>query len=55
MTKKQIKLIAGVIVVVFIAFVISKSSTYIKSDVKVDSTEIKVDTTKVDSLEDGKK
>ena len=55
MSKKQIGIIVAVIAVVFIAFVISKSSTYIKSDVKVDSTEIKVDSVKVDTLDDGKK
>lgn len=55
MTKKQKGLIIGIIAVILIGFIFSKSSTYIKTDVKVDSTEIKVDSVKVDSLEDGKK
>lgn len=50
MSKKQKGLIIGIIAVILIGFIFSKSSTYIKTDIKVDSTEVKLDTTKVDSL-----
>lgn len=49
MSKKQKGLIIGIIAVILIGFIFSKS-TYIKTDIKVDSTEVKIDTTKVDSL-----
>lgn len=49
MTKKQIGLIGGIIAVVFIAYIIASNSTHIKTDVKVDSTEVKVDSVKTDS------
>lgn len=46
MTKKQIGLIVAIIAVIIIGFLISKP-TYIKTDIKIDSTEVKADTASV--------
>lgn len=48
MSKKQKGLIIAIVVVIIIGFLISKP-TSIKTDIKIDSTEVKVDTLKLDT------
>jgi hypothetical protein len=46
MSKKQKGLIIAIVAVIIIGFLISKP-TYVKTDIKIDSTEVKADTTSV--------
>lgn len=48
MSKKQKGLIIVIVAVIIIGFLISKPK-YIKTDIKIDSTEVKVDTLKADT------
>ena len=52
LTKTQ-KIIAGFAIIVAISFLVFGCETAVKTEVKTDSTEIKVDTLKVDTI--GKK
>jgi len=52
LTKTQ-KIIAGFAIIVVISFLVWGCETAVKTEVKTDSTEIKVDTLKVDTI--GKK
>jgi hypothetical protein len=49
LTKTQ-KIIAGFAIIVAISFLVFGCETAVKTEVKTDSTEIKVDTLKVDTI-----
>ena len=49
LTKKQ-KLVAAFVIVVAIAFLVWGCGTEVKTEVKTDSTEMKIDSVKVDSV-----